>query len=143
MNIEEQRQLARDKAAIAREAARKKIVALKNPPPQYYQMPATTGDPERDSAADLGELEKGFRKRMKDEQNRFRDATDSEYWCCVCFQSRAQKEAFLSKIGVLIYGDKYLDGQVVAEKLGIEIPTADIKYNKSDKVDKAWLNFVD
>lgn len=66
-----------------------------------------------DSAAELTALEQGYRDRAKQEGNRFRNATDSEYWFAVCFKTRAEKEAFLTEYGLLPHGDKYLDGAVV------------------------------
>ena len=51
-------------------------------------------------------------------------AVDSEYWVAICFQSRAQKEAFIKGMGLSLYGDKYLDGARIASKFGIVLPTA-------------------
>lgn len=76
---------------------------------------------EADSLAELSEVLDGFKQRAEREQERFVDATDSEYWIAVCFQTRAQKEEFLEKLGLLADGDKYLDGLLVARKLGITI----------------------
>ena len=53
--------------------------------------------------------------------NRRMDEADSEYWFCVCFMNRAQKNEFLQKIGLWDLGDKYLRGSEVAAALGIEI----------------------
>ncbi len=41
---------------------------------------------------------KSFRERMGAENKRFRDMCDTEYWCCICFTSRAQKEEFLASL---------------------------------------------
>ena len=46
---------------------------------------------------------------------------DPEYWVCVCFQSREQKEEFLAKAGWLDLGEKYLDGLEVARRLGVAV----------------------
>ena len=80
------------------------------------------GDVETDSKAELTELQKGFAKRRQEEAKRRELATDSEYWCCLCFSSREQKEAFLQQTGLLPIGDKYLDGYKVAEKFGVNLP---------------------
>jgi hypothetical protein len=140
-------------AEIKQEIANKKDLAIKkikdrkaiknNPNPDYYTMPEQTGDHEADSLADLKALEEGFRKRMADENQRFALATDTEYWCCICFQSRAEKEEFLSKLDILKYGDKYLDGQQVAEKLGVSLTPVSMSYNPGKKVDKTWESFVE
>lgn len=141
-------------AQAKKEEAKAKILAAKmaaedakavraNPPKQYVTMPAITGDAEVDSAADLGEVERGFRARMKDDSSRKALATDTEYWACLCFQSRAQKDAFLQTLGLLVLGDKYIDGQRAAKMLGIELPSADVPYNTSAKIDPVWSGFVD
>jgi hypothetical protein len=137
------------KADIARgkiEAARRDAEARKqkrlHPTPQFYQMPKSTGDPEVDSAADLNELQKGFAKRAKDEVDRFRLATDSEYWACLCFQTREQKDHFLQALKLIDLGDKYLDGQLVAERLGVLLPEAKVPYNTSARLDPKLVNLT-
>lgn len=76
---------------------------------------------EETSKEELTELQKGFKDRAKKEDERFVEATDSEYWIAVCFQTRDMKEEFLTKTGLLDYGDKYLDGMQVAAKLGVTL----------------------
>ena len=132
---------AQAKADNARADVEAKKVAAKMP--RYYQTPEQTGDAETDCAADLSELQAGFRKRAKDEGRRFEQATDTEYWACLCFQTREQKEAFLKALNLLAIGDKYLDGQEVARVLGVELPSADVPYNTSSKIDPAWAGFVE
>lgn len=130
------------KADLAREIAKQKKQLLKNPQPQYVDVPEMTGDAELDSKADLEAIDEGFRARAKDEAARFRLATDSEYWFCVCFQSREQKEEFLRKMDLIDIGDKYLDGQLVAGRLGVEISEQDVPYNTSSKIDTKLLKLV-
>ncbi|PJG82686.1 hypothetical protein [Caviibacterium pharyngocola] len=124
---------AKEKAAIAKRQQNK----------SYFEAPEPTGDPEIDCEADLNALQKGFRDAIKREDKRFELATDSEYWFCVCFQTREQKEFLLKALELFEEGDKYLDGQVVAEKLGIKLPKADVPYRTEGKIDKAYLEFVD
>ncbi len=93
-------------------------------PPIYDTEPefgAEATIPEVQAAEEVSELLKGFRERAAREQTRYEDATDSEYWVAVCFQTREQKDEFLQKSGLLSLGDKYLDGLKVARKLGISI----------------------
>lgn len=78
-----------------------------------------TGEPPEDSRRELTALQQGFRDRAKREAERFRLATDSEYWLCVCFKTREDKELFLRNAGLLSIGDKYTDGYAVARQLGI------------------------
>jgi hypothetical protein len=60
-------------------------------------------------------------------------ANDSEFWFGVYFQTRAQKEAFVAALG--IEQDKYLDGQVLADAMGIKLPPRPAPY-KVGRVDK-------
>lgn len=78
-------------------------------------------DVERDSLEEMSEVLKGFKQRAQQEEGRYWQTVDSEYWVCLCFQTREQKEEFLQKLGLLMLGDKYLDGLEVAQKLGVEI----------------------
>lgn len=148
-NTEELRRAAkaaRDNASQKKEAARaeskRKIAALKNPPQKFVSMPDQTGDAELDSEADLDAVQAGFRARASADAGRKLAATDSEYWFAVCFQTREQKEAFLAAMKLMEHGDKYLDGQVLAQRLGVELPPADVPYNTGGKCDKAWAEFL-
>jgi hypothetical protein len=60
-------------------------------------------------------------------------ANDSEFWCAFYFQTREQKEAFVKFFG--IEQDKYIDGEVAAAKMGIELPPRPAPY-KVGRVDK-------
>ena len=83
-----------------------------------------------------------FKQRAKNEQERFLLATDSEYWIGVCFQTRAQKEAFLLGVNLLQHGDKYIDGELLAKRMGIALPAADVPYNVSARPDKKLAAMV-
>ena len=78
-------------------------------------------DTEKECEKELNELLDGFKARATRENNRMLEAVDSEFWVAICFQTRAQKEEFLKKAKLLDLGDKYLDGMLVAEELGIEL----------------------
>lgn len=85
--------------------------------PKAKAKPVQPADVE--AKEELSEVLQGFKARKEAESKRRLEATDSEFWCALCFETRAQKEEFLSKLGLLAHGDKYLDGRLVAEKLGI------------------------
>lgn len=93
-----------------------------------------TGNVELDSREEISETLRAFKERAKREETRRRLATDSEFWTCFVFQDREQKEAFLRALNLLQHGDKYLDGRVVAKKLGVELPESEIAYGR-EKVD--------
>lgn len=144
---------AKADAVAKKEIAKKKIIAAKhqaetmkflkkNPPPIYVDLPEPSGDIEQDSIDDLDAVQSGFRARMKAEDGRKKLAVDSEYWACVCFQTREQKEAFLSALNILEFGDKYIDGQLVANRLGIVLPVGNIPYNPEPRIDRDWLSFT-
>lgn len=76
---------------------------------------------EREAAEEVSEILEGFRNRESAEAQRFEDATDTEYWVALCFQTREQKEEFLRKMGWLEVGDKYLDGIRCAEISGVTL----------------------
>lgn len=82
-----------------------------------------TGNVEVDSARELEAFkDHGIDQRRKDEDKRFRQATDSEYWFAVCFEDRAQKEAFLAALpNARQIGDKYIDGKALAKAMGIDL----------------------
>lgn len=81
----------------------------------------------------LEKMEESFVKRALVEQKRAFEATDSEFWIALCFQTREQKDDFLYAFGekyldattggeeLLRWGDKYFDGQIFADLLGIEV----------------------
>lgn len=81
----------------------------------------TPEEAEVQALEEVTEVLKGFKDRAKREDQRFTDATDSEYWVAVCFQTREQKEEFLRKAGWIDLGDKYLDGMLVAEAMKIRL----------------------
>lgn len=101
-----------------------------------------TGNNEVDLAAQLNAFQLAAKEALRNEIKSKDDMFDSEFWIAVCFQSREQKEAFLRALNLLDHGDKYLDGYVVAEKLGVELPGSG-KVQFSNKINSKWLEFVD
>ena len=92
---------------------------------------------------ELNEVQTAFKARAKAEEIRFELATDSEYWTCLCFQTREQAEAFAAAVSWLTPGDKYVDGVQVARALGIELPAAKVPYNTSSKKDRKLIDLTD
>lgn len=88
----------------------------------------TGTDAEADMAATLDAVESAFSKRAKAEQERFRQATDSEYWFAVVAETREQKEFLLRVLGWLALGDKYIDAYEIARLMGIKLPPANVPY---------------
>lgn len=90
----------------------------------FRDAPEEPIDPATESAEELRELEDSFVGRALREEKRFEQVTDSEYWLCLCFQSREQAEAFAKETAWGSPDDKYIDGTKVAKTLGITLPEA-------------------
>ncbi|WP_414941227.1 hypothetical protein [Amycolatopsis sp. cmx-11-51] len=97
------------------------VLALLTVEPDPDPLPGVeyTGDEEDDA------LHRGFRERTARELERIQLATESKYWFCVCFTSQDDKDAFLAAAGLVVIGDKYLDGYATAELLGVTMPEPD------------------
>lgn len=87
---------------------------------------------EAEVAEELGEVEKSSRERMSAENKRFRDMCDTEYWFCVCFTSREQKEELLEKLGLPL-DEKYIAGREFAKAVKAQLKTEDIKFARIKK----------
>lgn len=94
---------------------------------------------EKETLEELGDVEKSFRERMNAESKRFRDMCDTEYWFCVCFTSREQKEEFLKKIGMET-DVKYIDGKDMARAYRKAIKTPELDFAKVKPYDKEYCN---
>ncbi|WP_054812189.1 hypothetical protein [Nocardia arizonensis] len=81
----------------------------------------STGDLEADVKAELDALGKGLSGASKQWAEKFAAMNDSEFWVAICFRSREQKDEFLRKLELVELGDKYLDGEKVADILGIDL----------------------
>lgn len=110
------------------ELARERIAQrkAKEHPPSPVDNPLDTviptGDIEADKQAEASAILTAFRQRANDEKARIKLATDSEFWFAVCFVTREQKDTFLAAMGWNLIGDKYLDGELLALMLDIELP---------------------
>lgn len=107
--------------------------------PEPKTEPAKAGDIEIDSAAEMTAIKTGFVQRALNEDKRRQKATDSEYWVCLCFQSREQVEAFIETTGWGRRTDKYIDGQRVAAKLGVKLPHEDPP-SRRIRISDDWSN---
>lgn len=93
---------------------------------------------ESECLEELGEVEQSFRERMSAENKRFRDMCDTEYWCCICFTSRAQKEEFLGSLD--FDGDlKYIEGKEFARAVKRPVKTEGLKFARIGKGSKDYL----
>lgn len=98
---------------------------------------------ESDVEKELLDVEKSFRERMSVENKRFRDMCDTEYWFCVCFTSREQKDEFLRSLQ-LNPDEKYIDGKELARAVKRPIKTKDLEFARISKISKDYLsNIID
>ena len=102
-----------------------------------------TGDVEKDVVAELSALEEGVRRRESRELTRMSNEIDSENWFAVAFETRAQKEQFLSMVGLLDIGDKYFDGRDVAEIMGIDLQPSGREYRPEARIDNKLAALAD
>lgn len=96
---------------------------------------------EENTIDELGEVEKSFRERMARENSRFQDMCDTEYWFCVCFTSRAQKEEFMQKAGLPV-DEKYIEGREMAKAFRKSIKTPDLEFAKIQPFGKEYVNRI-
>lgn len=82
-----------------------------------------------------------WKKKREYEKKLFVQNTDSEFWICIGFQTRDQKNEFLSRTGIDSIGDKYLDGMEVAKILNIKLDSP-IPPPPKFHIDKSWNRFV-
>jgi hypothetical protein len=105
-------------------------------PPVAVPPASTTNEKAHEETAK--QLKSAFMQRHEAEVARYTAVGDSEFWLCVCFISRDQKEAFIAGVswpGVDL-DTKYADGVRLAAALDIELPPTSInppgeKPNKS------------
>jgi len=76
----------------------------------------------RDLKADeLPEELRAMKAAGKREKRIQYDVNDTEFWVAVCFDTREQKERFLSDIGLLDEADKYLSAHSLAKAVGVPL----------------------
>lgn len=103
-----------------------------------------TGDPEKDSLkeAELSLEALQNKERKKALREKIKSTTDSGYWCCLCFETREQKESFLQALGMLDLGDMYIDGLEAARRLDIKLPPSNMEYRPTAKPNKKLMALV-
>ncbi len=101
----------------------------------------TAAEAEAEALADVNRVLTRFKESARRENERFADATDSEHWIALSFQTRGQKEEFLQKIGWLDLGGKYLDGMACAEAQGITL-TSRVPPVRRHRIDRRYVELA-
>lgn len=101
------------------------------------QYPGTV---EGDAKAEADQIQAGFRERMAAEADRFQTATEGDYYSVVMFASGEQCRAFCAALGQ--DGGQFIDGRVLADRLGVELPPAKIISNPSPRIDPKLSKLV-
>lgn len=109
-----------------------------NKPNLQEQTSGNLAELEAECEQELEQVHASFRDRMKAENDRFRDMCDTEYWVCVCFTSRTQREEFLKSVG-FDPDEKYVDGKALAKAIKRPINSPDLKFSKVRPFDKQYL----
>lgn len=114
------------------------IPGLKPPAPK--PPAASEDDPTIDEVVDG--LRTTFMERAKAEEKRVELVTDTEFWCCFCFETRAQKDAFLKALDLWKIGDKYINGFLAAKALGVDLGTG-VRWPKAKRLSERLKKHVD
>jgi hypothetical protein len=90
-----------------------------------------SGDLQEDSDATMSTALREIIERKKASQERFRVAIEPDFYFCVCFQSREQKDEFLKLAGWEgVEGARFVNGLEIARQMDIPIeaiPIAPLK----------------
>lgn len=101
-----------------------------------------TDDIDEDFRAEADALKKTLREADKKYAEHRKTVSGSEFWCCLIFETQEQKNAFIAAMGWALFGDKYLNGLLVARKQGIDLgDTPDLSDNPTLR--SRWQTLVD
>lgn len=100
--------------------------------------PIDETDAETIANREVSDMMAMIREQRKNNAEIFRDIESGEFWFCVCFQSRSQKEDFIAQLLDKFpgpspddFGDKYISGLELADALGIPIAPIILERKKS------------
>ncbi|ORF36190.1 hypothetical protein [Snodgrassella alvi] len=100
-------------------------------------------DADADALVQMRGLKEEFQQVKKMPAQLRQRVTDSEYWCAVCFQTYEQLMVFLGELTVPVFENKYIDGQILAQKMSIELPPAEVRFRLPSYIDKDFQELAD
>ncbi|MDR1582911.1 MAG: hypothetical protein LBS55_06565 [Prevotellaceae bacterium] len=113
-----------------------------NQPSKKASKTAHEGSLEEDVKNELNEYEQAFKDQMKKESEGIDNAVSTGYWFCAYFADVEQCQEFLKNAGLqnLMEG-QYVNGQMMADKMGIKITKKKISPPPSFKKHKDFTSF--
>ena len=94
---------------------------------------------EEGMANDVNALQQAFRDRAKQEEKRFADVCDSDYYFVVCFSNNAQLVEFCDMVHINP-DEIYIDGKELARKMKRVINTPDSPPIKVQPFNKDYVS---
>lgn len=70
-----------------------------------------------------------------------KDLVDTDFWLCLVFDSKQQKQAFLAASGAETLYEMYASGVQIAERFGVQVPASRTKV-RTVRIDKALADLV-
>lgn len=96
-------------------------------------------DTETTSRKEVVVIKSAFQQRASAEEKRLAETTNSEFWCCLVFQSAEQAEAFAAAMGEP--GSRFVNGLKAAEACGVAMPRAG-KHRGTRPIDRDWARIA-
>jgi len=80
-----------------------------------------------------------IRENRRSHAEKFRDVEAGEFWSCICFQSRSQRDEFITNLlakyaphtNIDKFGAKYISGLELADMLGVAIEPIKLEVKKN------------
>lgn len=83
---------------------------------------------------EVSEALRAVLEERRERRDEFRIATDTQYYVVLCFQCEDQKKEFLTAMGWLRWGERFLNGLDCARSLGVDISPIDLPMRVNKKV---------
>ena len=96
-----------------------------------------------DAIGQMRALKEEFQQVKKMPAQLRQRVTDSEYWCALCFQTYEQLMVFLGELKIPVCENKYIDGQLLAQKMGIELPPGEVRFRLPGYIDKDFQELAE
>lgn len=99
------------------------------------------GDLEGDARAEVDQVRHAFAEAREKEKAHFARQTEAGYYFVAVFEDEPQCDAFFKAVKLSRQGDLFVDGRILADLLGVELPASDMRYVEPRK-SKRMLGLV-